>query len=66
MEARSLSFDGRRSPGRVRLVTGVFMGHRASHLWFALILLAAACGKDADGARELPPPTGPGARRGGG
>ncbi len=38
------------------------MGHRASHLWFALILLAAACGKDADGARELPPPTGPGAR----
>lgn len=37
------------------------MGYRASHPLFALILLAAACGRD-DGARELPPPTGPGAR----
>jgi RND family efflux transporter MFP subunit len=62
MRARSLSFDGWRSPpGRVRLVTGVSMGHRALHTLFALILLAAACGKD-DDTRGLPPPTGPGAR----
>ena len=37
------------------------MVHRASHVLFALLLLAAACGKDADGTRALPPPTGSGA-----
>ncbi len=36
--------------------------HRSSRTLFALILLAAACGKESDGTSALPPPTGPNAR----